>query len=443
MTEIRGSFSSRIGFILAAAGSAIGLGNIWKFPSVTGANGGGAFLIIYVGMVLAIGFSVMMAELAIGRAAERNPVGAFRRMKGGPWVLVGYLGVVTGFVILSFYSVVGGWTLAYALKSVSGQLAAADTQILSTTFGAFTSGTAEPLVYHAIFMLLTAVVVGAGVGGGIERAAKFLMPVLLFLIVMLIVQVLSLDGAAAGLRFFFAPDFSKVTGDTVIAAMGQAFFSLSLGMGTMITYGSYLSRKVWLPSATATVTLLDTLVAVLAGMLILPAVFAFGFDPGAGPGLTFITLPAVFAQMPGGAWVGMAFFVLLAIAALTSAVSLLEVVVAYFVDEHEIRRNVATVIAGTIIFLLGIPSSLAMGVMNDVTLFGMNFLALMDYAASNVMLPVGGILISIFAAWFVWPRVIEEASGWERSTFPGAGLWRFVLGVVAPVGIALVLINGL
>ncbi len=442
--QLRGGFASRLGFILAAAGSAIGLGNIWKFPYITGENGGGAFLVIYLVTVFVVGFSIMMAELAIGRAAERNPVGAFSRLKGGPWVGVGYLGVLTGVIILSFYSVVGGWTIAYALKAISGQLAGGDAAALGGIFGGFIGAAAEPIVYHAIFMTLTCVVVGAGVGGGIERAAKILMPLLLFLIVVLIVQVMSLPGAGAGITFFFSPDFSKVKGDTFIAAVGHAFFSLSLGMGTMLTYGSYLSRKVWLPTAAATVTVLDTVIAILAGMIILPAVFAFGIDPGAGPGLTFITLPGIFNQMPGGDWVAFAFFILLAVAALTSAVSLLEVVVAYFVDEKQVLRTRATMAAGVIIFVLGIPSSLSFGILADTTFFGtMTFFDVMDYLSSNILLPVGGILVALFAAWVAWPRVIEEASGWEKSTFPLASLWRIVLGVVAPVAVLLVLYHGL
>lgn len=440
--ELRGGFATRIGFILAAAGSAIGLGNIWKFPYVTGENGGGAFLIIYLVTVFAIGFSIMLAELAVGRAAERNPVGAFRRLKGGPWVGVGYMGIVTGFIILSFYSVVGGWTLAYALKAISGQLSGEGIE-LGAVFGGFIADTAEPLVYHAIFMTMTCVVVAAGIGGGIERAAKFLMPLLLILILALIVQVLSLDGAMDGVRFFFTPDFSKVTGHTFIAAMGHAFFSLSLGMGTMLTYGSYLSRKVWLPTAAATVTLLDTFIAILAGILILPAVFAFGVDPGAGPGLTFVTLPAIFEQMPGGDWIATGFFLLLAVAALTSSVSLLEPVVSFFVDERDVLRLKATIVAGIAIFALGIPSSLSFGAMADVTWFGKTFFDIMDFLSANILLPVGGILVALFAAWIAWPRIIEEASGWGRSTFPLAWLWRIVLGVVAPIAVLVVLINGL
>lgn len=441
--EIRGGFASRLGFVLAAAGSAIGLGNIWKFPYVTGANGGGAFLIIYLVTVFVIGSSIMLAEFSIGRAAERNPVGAFRRLKGGAWVGVGYMGVITGLLVLSFYSVVGGWTIAYALKAVSGQLAGGDAASLGSAFGGFIGSTAEPLVYHAIFMVLTAVVVGAGIGGGIERAGKVLMPLLFLLILILIVQVMSLPGASKGLEFFFAPDFSKVTGDTIIAAVGQAFFSLSLGMGAMMTYGSYLSRKVWLPTTVATVTLLDTLVAILAGIVILPAVFAFGVDPAAGPGLTFITLPAIFNQMPGGDWIACAFFLLLCVAALTSSVSMLEVVVAYLVDEKNVKRTRATAGAGILIFLLGIPSSLSFGLLGDATWQGKTFFDMMDYLVTNILLPVGGILIAVFAAWVAWPRIIEEVSGWAKASFPLANVWRFVLGIVAPIGVLVVLINGL
>ncbi|MEQ8807130.1 MAG: sodium-dependent transporter, partial [Rhodospirillales bacterium] len=366
----RDHFATRLGFVLAAAGSAVGLGNIWKFPFMTGQNGGGAFLLLYIAFVLTIGLSVMLAEFAIGRAGQRNPVGSFRALKGGAWPAVGGLGVVAGFVILSFYSVVGGWTLAYALKSVSGALASNDPQVLGAAFGAFIADPLDVIGFHAAFMVLTLGIVAGGVRGGIERAARILMPVLALLVVVLAVRAVTLDGAAKGIAFFLTPDFSKVTWDTVNAALGQAFFSLSLGMGTMITYASYLNRQVNLPQTAAQVTVLDTGFAVVAGFMILPAVFAFGFDPAAGPGLTFITLPAVFAQMPAGALFAFLFFVLLAIAALTSAVSIIEPVVSYLIDERGLSRRAATWGAGAVIWVLGVPSALSLGPWKDVTVGG-------------------------------------------------------------------------
>ncbi len=439
----RGSFASRVGFILAAAGSAIGLGNIWKFPYLTGANGGAVFLIIYLAFVFTIGISVMLAEFAIGRAGERNPVGAFKRLKAGPWVGVGYMGVVAGFAILSFYSVVGGWTIAYAVKTATGLLALSDAKALGGAFGAFVGDPVEPLVYHFAFMALTVAVVARGVERGIERSCRVLMPLLFVLLIVLVVRSLTLPGAMAGVKFFLNPDFSKINAQMVTSALGHAFFTLSLGMGAMITFGSYLTRQTHLPSSALWVTSLDTVVAILAGFMILPAVFAFGFDPGAGPGLTFITLPAVFAKIPWGAAFGTLFFVLLAVAALTSAISLLEVVVAYLVDEKKIARPVASCGAGAVIFLLGVPSSLSLGVWSGFKLFGKDFFGLMDYVASNLMLPLGGVLIAVFVGWVVTPRIMREAEREDGKMFALAPAWHFVCRYLAPIGVAWVLFSGL
>ncbi len=443
MAGERGQFSTKLGFVLAAAGSAIGLGNIWKFPYLVGQNGGGVFLIIYLGFILTIGVSVMLAELAIGRTGEKNPVGAFAHLKGGPWVAVGFMGVFTGFVILSFYSVVGGWTIAYAVKTATGLLALADAKALGEAFGAFVADPLEPIVYHGLFMAMTISVVARGIGTGIERACRVLMPALFVLLVVLCIRSVTLPGAGAGIAFFLDPDFSKVNPGMVIAALGHAFFSLSLGMGAMITYGSYISRQTNLPVAALWVTSLDTLIAVMAGFLILPAVFAFGFDPGAGPGLTFITLPAVFSQMPWGGFFGTLFFVLLAVAALTSAMSLLEVVVAYLVDERRVSRPKAAMGAGVAIFLLGIPSSLSLGMWSDFTVAGKGFFDAMDYIASNVLMPTGGIFISLFVGWVVFPKIMDAENGGIGHGFRWAKVWRAVCQYVAPAAIAWILVSGL
>jgi NSS family neurotransmitter:Na+ symporter len=443
VTGGREKFGSKAGFVLAAAGSAVGLGNIWKFPYMAGQNGGGAFLVIYLVLVFTIGVSVMLAEFAIGRAAERNPVGAFAKLKGGAWPVAGYLGVITGFVLLSFYSVVAGWTLAYMVKMGLGLLDGATPEDLGKTFGAFTAEPVEPVIYHAVFMALTIGVVARGVGKGIERTSRVLMPVLFVLLLALVVRAVTLPGAHDGLAFFLAPDFSKVDGGTFNAALAQAFFSLSLGMGAMTTYGSYLSRSENLPGTALWVTSLDSMVAILAGCLILPAVFAFGFDPSAGPGLVFITLPAVFSQMPLGGIFGTLFFVLLAIAALTSAVSMLEVVVAYLVDERGTHRVGATVSVGGVIFVLGIPSSLSFGVWRTFTIGGRGFFESMDYLATNLLLPAGGVMIVLFVGWVIFPRALEEATSNGTQPFAWAPLWRIVCRYLAPVAIAWVLISGL
>ena len=443
MAGERGQFATRLGFILAAAGSAIGLGNIWKFPYLVGENGGAVFLILYLGIVFTVGLSVMLAELAIGRTGEKNPVGAFAHLKGGPWVAVGFMGVFTGFVILSFYSVVGGWTIAYAVKSATGLLALADAKALGETFGAFVADPLEPVVYHGLFMALTISVVARGIDSGIERACRVLMPALFVLLVVLCIRSVTLPGAGAGIAFFLEPDFSKISWGMVTAALGQAFFSLSLGMGAMITYGSYISRQTNLPVAALWVTSLDSVIAVMAGFLILPAVFAFGFDPGAGPGLTFITLPAVFSQMPWGGFFGTLFFVLLVVAALTSAMSLMEVVVAYLVDERRVSRPKAAIGAGVAIFLLGIPSSLSLGMWSEFTVAGKGFFDLMDYVASNILLPTGGIFISLFVGWVVFPKVMDAENGGIGHRFRWAKVWRAVCQYVAPAAIAWILISGL
>ncbi len=454
----RDHFATRLGFVLAAAGSAVGLGNIWKFPFMAGQNGGGAFLVLYLGFVLTIGLSVMLAEFTVGRAAQRNPVGAFRQLGGGVWPVAGFMGVAAGFVILSFYSVVGGWTIAYAIKALTGGLSASDPQVLGAAFGAFISEPVGVIGFHALFMVLTVWIVLGGIQGGIERAARVLMPLLAILVVILAVRAVTLPGADKGLQFFLAPDWSKVTWDTVNAALGQAFFSLSLGMGAMLTYASYLQRSADLPKTAVQVTLMDTGFAVIAGLMVLPAVFAFGFDAGAGPGLTFITLPAVFAQMPAGTVFAFLFFALLAIAALTSAVSILEPVVAYLIDERGIGRRTATLGMGAVIWLLGLPSALSLGPWKDVTiakvlslgpdwaevnLVHKDILGAMDYLASNIMLPAGGVIIALFVGWAVSERAVREASAEGGGAFPLAGLWIFICRFVAPAAVLWVLINGL
>jgi NSS family neurotransmitter:Na+ symporter len=439
----RGHFGSRIGFILAAAGSAVGLGNIWKFPYMTGQNGGGAFLILYLVIAFTIGLSVMLAEFSIGRAAERNPVGAFARLKGGAWPIVGYFGVAAGFIILSFYGVVAGWTLAYIVKTATGLLETSDPEQLGGIFGSFVAHPMEPLIYQVVFMVLTVGVVIGGVAGGIERWCKLLMPALFILLLILIGRSLTLPGALSGISFFLRPDFSKVDAGMVNAALSMAFFSLSLGMGAMITYGSYLSHQVNLPRSAAWVTFIDVAAAVLAALLVLPAVFAFGFDPQAGPGLTFITLPAVFSQMPAGAVFAPLFFALLAIAALTSAVSLLEVVVAYFVDERGMSRPAAALTFGAVITVLGVPSSLSFGLWSGFTVGGKGFLDLMDYVASNLLLPLGGICIVCFVGWAIYPKALAEATSQGTQSFRWAPLWAIVCKFVAPAAILWILISGL
>jgi NSS family neurotransmitter:Na+ symporter len=439
----RGHWGSRIGFVLAAAGSAVGLGNVWKFPYMAAENGGAAFVFVYVALVFTVGVSVMLAEFTIGRAGESNPVGAMRRLKGGPWPVVGYMAIAAAFIILSFYSVVAGWTIAYTFRAASGMLATSDPEVLGAMFGEFSGHPVQPVLYHLLFMALTVGVVAGGVHGGIERTCMILLPILIIILVVLAIRSLTLPGAMEGLRFYLQPDFSKISAQTFNGALAQAFFSLSLGMGAMITYGSYLSHRENLPRAAAWVTFSDLLVALVAGLVILPAVFAFSFDPDAGPGLVFITLPAVFAQMPAGVVFAVLFFVLLVIAALTSAVSLLEVLVAYFADQWGWHRKPAAVLFGFMAFALGIPSSLSFGLWSDFEIAGRSIFDFLDYVSSNLLLPLGGLAITLFVGWAILPQAMREATSEGAHPFLLAGVWRMVCRYVAPVAIAWILLSGL
>ncbi len=441
----RDSFSSKFGIIAAVAGSAVGLGNIWKFPYVAGQNGGGAFLVVYLLFIVAIGLPVMLSEFSIGRRAQRNAIGSFKKLAPGtPWYFVGVMGVAAAFLILSFYSAVAGWTLEYVFKSLANSFAGRNETELNLMFGDFISGTWRPLLWQMIFMILTAWIVAAGIKRGIEKYTKVLMPLLVVMIVILCIRSVTLPGSAEGLAFLFKPDFSKLTSDAVLGALGQAFFSLSLGMGTLITYGSYIGKNNNLPGTVVQVSVADTLIAIMAGVAIFPAVFAFGIDPAEGPGLVFITLPNIFQQMPGGYFFALIFFVLLAVAALTSSISVLEVVVAYFVEELNLSRKRATIFAAVMISVLGVFCTLSFGIMSDVHIFGLVFFDLMDFTASNLLLPLGGFLIVMFVGWYL-------GSGPAREEISNNGKYRlayfpvfiFLLRFVAPFAITLVFIYGL
>jgi len=441
--EQRENWGSRFGFIMAAAGSAVGLGNIWKFPYLAGANGGAAFVVIYLAIILAIGVSVMLAEFTIGRASGLNAVGAFKKLAGGAWPLVGWLGVLAGFLILSFYAVVAGWTIKYMIISFTGLMETAKAGQAGAAFGAFLNASTEQVIYQVLFMVATIVIVHQGIGGGIEKACKVMMPALFVILLVLIVRANTLEGAGKGLEFYLMPDFSKVTGGTFLAALGQAFFSLSLGMGCMITYGSYLSKSESLPFCAVVVPLIDTAVAFLAGLAIFPAVFAFGMEPGAGPGLTFVTLPAVFAQMPMGEIFSCLFFLLLFFAAITSSISLLEVCVAYFKDEMGWSRPMASWVLGGAITLLGIPCALSLAEGTPWMIAGKSFFDSVDFLSSNVCLPLGGIFIALFVGWFWLEPARKEATNNGKISFSWEPLWIWSCRLVAPLAIAYIFVSGL
>ncbi len=446
----REQWGSKIGFILAAAGSAIGLGNIWKFPYVAGENGGSAFIIIYLICTAVIGLPVLIGEILIGRTTQLNPVGAFRALsKSKFWAGVGGMGVVAGFLILSFYAVIAGWSLGYIYESISGGLFAyADPTKAADHFIELTNNVAWIIGYFAAFMILTMVVVFAGVQKGIERGSKIMMPLLFLLLIFVMIRGITMEGSSEGLKFLLEPDWSHVSGQTVLIALGQAFFTLSMGMGAMLTYGSYMSKKTSIPTSALQIVILDTAIALIAGIAIFTSVFAVGLDANAGPGLIFHTLPAVFTKMPGGEIIGPIFFILLTIAAITSAISLLEVITAYFVDEKGWSRHKAVLVFGGFTFILGIPSALSFNVMSNFTIFGLNFFDLVDYITSNIMLPLGGLLIAVFIA-YVWKfdkALVELKNGAENifNNYPLLiTLWQIFIKYFAPVLIFLVLLHSI
>ncbi len=444
----REQWGSKLGFILAAAGSAIGLGNIWKFPYVVGENGGSAFIIIYLLCTAIIGLPVLVGEILIGRTTQRNPVGAFRALSGSRfWAGVGGMGVAAGFLILSFYAVIAGWSVGYIYESFSGDLFKyADPTKAAVHFEELTHDVVWIIGYFGFFMILTMGLVYAGVQKGIERGSKIMMPVLFLLLIFVMIRGITMEGSGAGLEFLLKPDWSHVSGQTFLIALGQAFFTLSMGMGAMLTYGSYMSKKDSVPSSALQILLLDTAIALVAGIAIFTSVFATGLDAAAGPGLIFHTLPVVFMKMPGGEIFGPIFFILLSIAALTSAISLLEVITAYFVDEKGWTRHRAVIVFGSVTFLIGIPSALSFNVLSDTTIFGLNFFGLVDYLTANIMLPLGGLLIAVFIA-YVWKfdkALIELKNGAERLFNKNPlliTLWQIFIKFFAPVLIFLVLLH--
>jgi neurotransmitter:Na+ symporter, NSS family len=450
-TAEREQWGSRIGFVLAAAGSAIGLGNIWRFPFKTGENGGAAFVILYLICILFICLPYLFAELSIGRNSQKNPVGAIKAIKEkSPWSLVGGLCVLTGVFILSYYGVIAGWAVGYIFKDVIAPAVDA-----GQYFTGFIADPTAVIPLLGLFMLLTIGVVVGGVEQGIERWAKVLMPVLLVLMFVVIFRSVTLPGAGAGLDFYLNPDFSKIDGTVIIEALGQAFFSLSLGMGAMITYGSYLPKQENLLVSGGYVAVFDTVIALLAGLMIFPAVFATGQDPTEGPALIFVVLPQVFEAMPLGTFIGALFFILLSIAALTSTVSLLEVVVSYFVDETTFSRKKAAWVVGGFTFAFGIPSALANGAVGGLSdmswlvgnrVFGENpsFLDVMDFIWGNLSLAIGALLLSVFIGW-VWgtENAIAEMQEGSGNSFKGtlATVWSVFLKYVCPIVIAVILAN--
>lgn len=397
----RENFGTRFGVLVAMAGSAIGLGNLWRFPYLVGSYGGAAFVFVYIICVFILCLPILFSEVIIGRRSSSNAFGAYRKLAPGTkWKWLGVLSIVTPLIIVSYYSVVGGWGVEYFFKAAMFEFTTGVTRSeLGSMFSKFTSSVWAPLMGHSIFLLLTAFIVISGVKSGIEKFGKIMMPLLFVLIIVIAVRAVTLPGAAEGLKYLFSPDFSKIDASVCSAALGQAFFSLSLGMGTMLTYGSYISKKENLAASSTYTAVSDTLFALLASCAIMPAVFAFGLNPQEGPSLVFETLPFIFSNMPMGGIVAILFFLALIVAALTSSISLYEVVVAYLVEEKQYTRRGASILVFIVAWVLGALCSLSFGPLSGFKIFGQTIFNLFDKLSANILMPVGGLLLVIFAGW--------------------------------------------
>ncbi|MBR1539317.1 MAG: sodium-dependent transporter, partial [Bacteroidales bacterium] len=440
----RDAFGSSFGVLVALAGSAVGLGNLWRFPYLVGENGGAAFILIYIAFVCLLGIPVMLSEFIIGRRSQANARGAFLRLApGSRWGVAGILAVICCILILSFYSVVGGWGVEYLLRALRFDFRSSRSTELSSFFTSFTASTWKPLACHTAFMLASALIVVFGVKNGIEKFSKIMMPVLFIIMLGLAVRSLTLPDAGAGITYLFRPDWSKVTSDTVLAALGQAFFSLSLGSGMVITYGSYVSKKANILSLSAQTALADTLFALIAGCAIMPAVFAFGISPGEGPGLVFITLPHIFSNLPFGGAIAILFFLALLLAALTSSISLLEVIVTFCIEEFKLKRKTAVILTVFVLWVLGCLCSLSLGVLGDWKIFGKTIFDLFDYVSANVLMLIGGLLVVLFVGWKLDRKAIhDELSNSGSLHVPEwfIGLLTFLVRYLAPAAILTIMV---
>ena len=450
-TSIHGSWSSRLAFVLAATGSAVGLGNIWKFPYIAGEHGGGAFVLVYLVCIAIIGIPIMMAEVMLGRRGRQSPINTMRTLAAEAgadprWAWLGWAGVAGGFLILSYYSVIAGWALAYVFRAGSGMFTGVTADGVASIFNALVTDPERLLAWHTIFMVMTMVVVARGVRSGLEQAVRYMVPALFVILILLNGYALAEGSYDLGLRFLFDADFSKIDANGILIAMGHAFFTLSLGMGAIMVYGSYLPEHASIARTSITISFLDTLVALLAGMAIFPIVFANGLEPGAGPGLIFQTLPIAFGHMTGGVVFGTLFFVLLVFAAWTSAISLIEPAVAWLVENRGMTRVHAAVLAGIVTWVFGLLTVFSfnlwadfkpmawLDVFRDATLFD-----LLDYLTANIMLPLGGLFIALFAAWVM--KRDDSLEELDMGDGPAYRLWRFLVRYVTPVAVLIVFLN--
>ena len=438
-----GMWSSRTLFVLAAVGSAVGLGNIWRFPYITGENGGGAFVVVYLICIAAVGIPVMMAEVLLGRQGRQSPINTMRalaRQSGAVrgWSLIGWMGALGGFLILSYYSVVAGWALYYVYLLASGTFVGAEGEVVGAAFDAFLANPGLLVGFHTLFMVITIFIVGAGVVAGLERAIRWFMPLLFVLLGVLLVYGATSGGFAAGFDFMFSWNWDKLTREGVLEALGHAFFTLSVGMGAIMAYGSYMPSNTSIPSAVLTIGLLDTLVAIAAGLAIFAIVFANGLEPGQGPGLLFVTVPIAFGNMALGVVFGTLFFVLVSFAAITSAISIIEPAMAFAVEEFNARRWHVALVLGAICWILGLGTVFSFNAWADLHVVGtMTFFDFFDFVTQKIMLPLGGLLIAIFVAWVV-PKTLVQ----DQLRLPGGRpvevLWQVLIKVVAPLGVLFV-----
>ncbi len=442
-TPIHVQWSSKLVFILAATGSAVGLGNIWKFPYMAGENGGGAFVLVYLLAIALLGLPIMMAEVMLGRRGRQSPINTMRTLiqEAGapvPWVLLGWMGVVAGVLILSFYSVIAGMTCAYTVRAIGGGFAGIDAVGAKAVLGGLLSDPERLLAWHTLFMVMVVVVAARGVRSGLEQAVKFMMPALFILLLILLGYAVVAGDFAAGVRFMFAVDMQAITPTVILDAMGQAFFTLSLGMGAIMVYGSYLPERTSIAGTSLTVAAADTLVAILAGLALFPIVFAYGLAPDRGFGLIFETLPLAFGAMPGGVLIGTAFFLLLVFAAWTSAISLLEPIVAWLVENRGLSRVMASAGAGIVIWLIGIGTVLSFNLWAKFTPGGRTIFDWLDFLTSNIMLPLGGLLIAVFAGWVLPRTAAREEMALDGVLF---AIWLFLVRYIAPTLVLLVFLS--
>ena len=436
-------WSSRFTYILAATGSAVGLGNIWKFPYITGENGGGAFVLVYLACIVAIGIPLMIAESMMGRRGQQSPINAVETLSieagaNKNWKFLGWLGVLAGVLILSYYSVIAGWASAYVVKAFFGGFSS-DATIVKASFDDLLASPVQLVFWHTAFMVVTMTVVMRGIKGGLEKAVQFFMPVLFALLILLVGYAMTTgEYYFQGLSFLFTPDFSEIDGDAVLTAMGHAFFTLGLGMGAIMVYGSYLPKDVSIAKTSLYIAGADTIVALFAGIAIFPLVFANGLEASAGPGLVFQSLPIAFGNMTGGWLFGVLFFVLLVFAALTSAISVVEPLVAWVVENRKITRVKASVISGIGIWILGIAVALSFNVWSDFKIFDKTIFDLLDYLTANIMLPIGGLGIAIFSGWIMHTKDVKAELDLSEKQF---ALWKFLISYITPGAVFLVLLD--